>query len=401
MSSGHRAESISPMRLCSIQQLDEGSILGKSIYHANGKLLLGAGFRVTNTMRAKLIERGYTHIYVMEEGTEDVVPEDVISEEVRLQAKAKFSDKIAEIQGQAEFRDITCTKAAELIQKGYLRKINITYDMRSIVDEILKDISAAGAKFLNTVMIKSADTSFIDHAINTTVLAILIGRKYRFSKAELMSLGLGTFLHDIGKIVLEQVKSTDGKTSEELYREHPTFGYLMIRESGDVTPMETQVVNQHHEYQDGSGFPIGLQGQNLPPIKPIVRETKGQIFRLAEICSVANAFDNLSWKPGSDQPVDLDGAVKALILDAEHRYNRDIVQTLLQVVPIYPVGASVKVVDIVDPHLIGYRGVVAKINENHLNKPVIILTRNKFMNKIKPMIIDTSKLSTIELQLVV
>jgi HD-GYP domain-containing protein (c-di-GMP phosphodiesterase class II) len=293
-------------------------------------------------------------------------------------------------------------KAADLLEKGYLRKVNITYDMRLIVEEILKDISASGAKFLNTVMVKTADTAFLDHAINTTVLAILIGRKYRFSKAELMSLALGTFLHDIGKIVIGQIKgSDDPATAKELYREHPTFGYLLIRDSSDVTPMETQVVNQHHERQDGEGFPIGLQGQNLPPIKPVARETKGQIFRLAEICSVANAFDNLAYDHQSGAALDLEGAVKKIILDAEKAFNRDIVQTLLQVVPVYPVGASIKVVDIVDPHLIGYRGVVAKINENHINKPVIILTRNKFMNKIKPIIIDTSRLTTIELQLIV
>ncbi len=390
------------MRLCSIHELEEGAILGRSIYHANGKLLLGAGFRVSDMMKAKLVERGYTHVYVMEEGTEDVVPEDVISEEVRHQARMKLADKITEMKNLSEFRDLSYTKAADLLEKGYLRKVNITYDMRMIVEEILKDISSSGAKFLNTVMVKTADTAFMDHAINTTVLAILIGRKYRFSKAELMSLALGTFLHDIGKIVIEQIKwADDPQNSRDLYREHPTFGYLLIRDSSDVTPMETQVVNQHHERQDGGGFPIGLQGQNLPPIKPIARETKGQIFRLAEICCVANAFDNLAYNPHSGGGVNLEGAVKRIIVDAEKSYNRDIVQTLLQVAPVFPVGASVKVMDIVDPHLIGYRGVVAKINENHINKPVIILTRNKFMNKIKPIIIDTSRLTTIDLQLIV
>lgn len=390
------------MRLCSIHELEEGVILGRSIYHANGKLLLGAGFRVNGLMKAKLVERGYTHIYIMEEGTEDVVPEDVISDEVRHQARMKLADKVTEMKNLSDFRDLSYSKATSLLEKGYLKKVNITYDMRMIVEEILKDISTSGAKFLNTVMVKTADTSFLDHAINTTVLSILIGRKYRFSKAELMSLALGTFLHDIGKIVIEQIKgSEDPKTAKDLYREHPTFGYLLIRDSSDVTPMETQVVNQHHERQDGEGFPIGLQGQNLPPIKPIARETKGQIFRLAEICCVANAFDNLAYPNRKEGSVDLEGAVKKLILDAEKCYNRDIVQTLLQVVPVYPVGASVKVLDIVDPHLIGYRGVVAKINENHINKPVIILTRNKFMNKIKPIIIDTSRLTTVELQLVV
>ncbi len=389
------------MKLCSLQDLSKGAILGKSIYQSNGKLLLGAGYRITDNMRDTLTKRGYSHIYIMEEGTEDVVPEDVISEEVRLQAKAKLSDKIAEIKSQAEFRDMSYTKASDLIKKGYLKKVNITYDMRIIVEDILKEISTAGAKFLNTMMIKSTQTNFVDHAVNTTVIAILIGRKYRFSKIELSSLALGAFLHDIGKIVLEQITGANGKTAAELYREHPTFGYLMIRDSPEVTPMETQVVNQHHEYQDGSGFPIGLQGQNLPPIKPVARETKGQIFRLAEICCVANAFDNLAYDPFRVNSIDLENAVKKMILNSEKMYNRDIVQTLLQVTPIYPVGASIKITDIVDPHLIGYRGVVARLNEEHLNKPVIILTRNKFLKKIKPVIIDTSKLSSIELQLII
>lgn len=343
------------MRLCSVHEFEDEAILGRSIYQINGKLLLGAGFRINQMMKEKLVERGYTHVYVMEEGTEDVMPEDVISDEIRMQARAKLSDKIFEIKNQAEFRDLSSTKATELIQKGYLRKVNITYDMRLIVEEIMKDISAAGAKFLNTVMIKSVDTYFLDHAINTTVLAILIGRKYRFSKTELMSLALGTFLHDIGKIVIEQIKdSDDPNTAQTLYREHPTFGYLLIRDSADVTPMETQIVNQHHEYQDGSGFPIGLQGQNLPPIKPISREGKGQIFRFAEICCVANAFENLAYNPKKKESINLDQAVKMMIIDSGKRFNRDVVQTLLQVVPVFPVGATVKVLDIVDPHLITF-----------------------------------------------
>jgi HD-GYP domain-containing protein (c-di-GMP phosphodiesterase class II) len=377
-------------------------VLGKSIYQANGNLLLGAGFKINLAMRAKLIERGYTHIYIMEEGTEEVTPEDVISEEVRLQARAKLADKVFEIKNQSEFHEMSSKKAVKLIESGYLQKVNITYDMRLIVEEILKDISAAGAKFLNTVMVKSLDTYFLDHAINTTIISILIGRRYRFNKSELTSLALGSFLHDIGKVVIEQIKgSNDPRTAKMLYPEHPTYGYLVIRDSSDVTPMETQIVNQHHEYQDGSGFPIGLKGQNLPPVKPIARESKGQIFRLAEICCVANAFENFVYNPKEKKPLNLDQAIKKIILDSGTKYNREVVQTLLQVVPVYPVGATVKIVDIVDPHLIGYRGVVAKINENHINRPVIILTRNKFNNKIKSIIIDTSKLSTAELQLIV
>ena len=390
------------MRLCSIKELDETMVLGKSIYHSNGKLLLGAGYRITPVIKDKLIERGYTHVYIMEEGSENVVPEDIISDEIRLQAKAKLADKMTEIKNQSQFKYVSRSKALKLIKEGYLKKVNITYDIRKVLEDVLNDISATASLFMNTVMIKSTDNYFLDHALNVTVLSILIGKKYRFDHNELMSLALGAYLHDIGKVIIENIKDSDkpGK-ADELYKEHPTFGYLLLHHSSNVSPMETQIVNQHHEYQNGSGFPIGLKGENMPPIKRMVRETKGQIFRMAEICCVADAFDNLAYNPLDKEQKSPDQAIKQIIMDSGTLYNSDVLQTMLKVVPFYPVGAYIKVIDIVDPSLVGSRGVVAKINENNINKPVIIITKNRFLKKIPPVIIDTSKFTHVELQLIV
>ena len=88
-------------------------------------------------------------------------------------------------------------------------------------------------------------------------------------------------------------------------------------------------------------------------------------------------------------------------MNSGKNYNKHIVQTLLKVVPHYPVGVYIRVVNIVDPHLIGYRGVVAKINPDNINKPVIILTKDKFLKKIKPMVIDTSKFTHVDLEILV
>ncbi len=390
------------MRLCPLRELEHNMVLGKSIYLPNGKLLLGAGFHITSDFKMRLKERGYTHIYIMEEGTEDVVPEDIISQEVAFQAKSKLADKVSQIKSQINFQDVTCDKAKQLIEDGYLKKINITYDMTNIVKEILKDISAAGSQLMNSTLFKTADSYFLDHALNVTVLAIFIGRRLRFSHKELMSLGLGCFLHDIGKTVLEQLKDSDNpKKADELYREHPTFGYLMLRNSPEITPLETQIVNQHHEQQDGKGYPIGLKGENLPPLKTVVRKTKGYIFRFAEICCVADAFDKMVFNPNEKLQRNPDQAIKHLIVNSGKVFNSEVVQTLLSVVPFYPVGTSIKIMDIVDPNLIGYHGVVAKINEKNINKPVIILTKNRFLKKIKPIIIDTSKFTTVDLKLIV
>ncbi len=377
-------------------------ILGKSIYQLNGKLLLGAGFRISQQMKAKLIERGYTHVYIHEEGTEEVEPEEIVSEQVGFEARSQLAGKIFDIQNQKDFKNASAAKVSDMLDDGSLRDTNITGDMRRIVEEILKDISAAGAKVLNTVMIKTADTMFLDHALNTAVLSIMIGRRYRFSQKELLSLGLGAFLHDIGKIVIQQMnKNTDPAKSKELYKEHSTYGYMILNNQPGVSPLETQIVNQHHEQQNGKGFPTGLKGQNLPPTKSVDRVTKGHIFRLAEVVSVANAFDNLSFNPNDREENDPIQAVKEIILKAGTVYNKDIVKMLLTVVPYYPVGATIKVIDILDPALIGYIGVVAKLHNENINKPTIILTQNRFKKKIKPIVIDTMKLKKVVLKLVV
>ncbi len=391
------------MRLCAVKELEDGMILGKSLYEAKGKLMLSAGYRITSSMKNKLLSRKYTHVYILEEGTEEVVPEDIISDEVKLSAKSRLSSKVEEIERQTDFKEVSVYKAKELIEKGYLKKINITYTMRSIIEEILKDISSAGANYMNMVMVKSEEYYFLDHAVNTAVLSIIIGKKYGFAREELKSLALGVFLHDIGKVVLNQLRDSKNKTKvTELYKEHPTFGYLLLTNSGSsISPIEAQIVNQHHELQDGSGFPIGLTGQNQPPVKLGRSDSNVHIYRLAEICCVVNSFDNLVFNPLKHKQLSQDKAIEKIIMDSGVKYNSHIVQTFLKIVPFYPVGVYVKVIDIVDPHLTGYRGVVAKINENDINKPVIILTKDKFSKKIKPMVIDTSKLNNVDLELLI
>ena len=94
-------------------------------------------------------------------------------------------------------------------------------------------------------------------------------------------------------------------------------------------------------------------------------------------------------------------ALKQMILDSGKLYNKSIVQALLKVVPYYPIGIAVKVNNIIDPLLIGYQGVVAKINEQNINRPIIVLIKDKFNKKIKPIVLDTSKLRNIDLEVMI
>ena len=278
-------------------------------------------------------------------------------------------------------------------------KCNIITNTSRLNNEIIKEISITGVKYMNTIMIKTKDSFFYDHALNTTVLTILIGKKFRFVKQEIASLAMGAFLHDIGKIIIEQMESGEkGKKDKALYKEHPTFGYLILQNDSSISPLVLQTVNQHHEQQDGKGFPIGLSGDNIPPVKSDVPR-KGKIFRFAEICSVAEGYDRKLLNPVNGEkntPLDV---IKEMIEKATTVYNKSIVEVLSQIIPVFPVGSFVKITNIADPLLIGCYGVVAKINEEDLKRPTIIVTADKYRKKSKPIIIDTTRLTRVEMKL--
>ncbi len=389
------------MRLCSVEKLEDGILLGKSIYDVDGRLLLKEGSAISSAMNSRIKKRGYNYIYIMEEGTEEANPQDVVSDQIRLMANMKLSDKTEQIRKAAKFGDMSYDKAVKLIEDGHLKKINFGADIKDVVGEIIKDVTSTGAKSLNTLMLKSHDTYYMDHAINTSILATIIAKKYRLKADIINALALGTFLHDIGKTISEQLDDpgSTGKT-KELYRKHPKFGYDLLSSSSDMSPMVTQIVFQHHEHQNGCGFPSGLSGDNISPVVSQGRVTKGRIFRLAEICCVANAYDKMVLNPNSDVQMDPQDVIKRLIVGSGTKYNKDIVKTLLLVVPSFQTGVYVKVMEASDVSIVYSSGVVVNVNEEDHEKPVIIINKNKFNKKVKPHMVDTSELKHIQLKII-
>ena len=390
------------MRLIPVDEIQTGMVLGMSIYEKDDRLLLGAGFRLNSSFMQKLAEKDLSYIYIMEEGTEEVVPEDIISNEVKLQASSMLDDKAKKVEKKLMFQDLSKDKFEELITTGYLKNIDITVDMKGVVEEILKDISSSGSNILSTLMLKSKKMYNMDHAINCTVLSILIGKRYGLTRDELLDLALGTLLHDFGKTVLEKLKSSrNANLADELLKEHPMYGYLLVRNTKSASPIVSQIIRQHHENQDGTGYPAKLRGQNLPPTKSMVRETKGNIYRLAEICSVVDAYDNLLMNPLDKEKRTPYEVMKYLISKTVTIYNKEIVKSLLRIIPMYPIGTKVKITSFFDPAYIGYSGVVAEINNDKISKPIIILLHDRYNKKISPLRIDTSKLKNIEFKLLV
>lgn len=115
--------------------------------------------------------------------------------------------------------------------------------------------------------IDAKDNYTSDHSERVGALAQAIGRRLGLSRERLQALEWAGLLHDVGKIgVPEHILNKPGKlTAEELLimRRHPRAGYEMLRPVSEFENVLGAVLH-HHENHDGSGYPDGLSGEEIP-----------------------------------------------------------------------------------------------------------------------------------------
>jgi len=121
--------------------------------------------------------------------------------------------------------------------------------------------------------IDSKDTYTRGHSQRVGDLSVEIGRELGFSERQLRQLQYGGILHDIGKIGIAESILRKGSqlTAEEMQimRSHPALGEAIIEPVGFLMPIRAAARN-HHERWDGTGYPDGLKGEEIPLVARIV-----------------------------------------------------------------------------------------------------------------------------------
>ncbi len=134
-----------------------------------------------------------------------------------------------------------------------------------------------------TAALETRDSETHGHSERVVTYSLRLGREYGLSSEDMKSLEFGALLHDIGKIgVPDSILRKPAKLTEEEWvrmREHPVHGQQILR-GIEFLQGAARVVAQHHEQWDGSGYPLGLRGE--------------EIDICARIFSVADAFDAIT-----------------------------------------------------------------------------------------------------------
>jgi putative nucleotidyltransferase with HDIG domain len=150
-------------------------------------------------------------------------------------------------------------------------KAGIAVDNARLYDDLRSLFYNTVETLIRTLQARDPYTS--GHSTRVSRYCLLTAEKLGLSTKEKHQLYLASMLHDIGKIgVPDDLLLHPGKLSTEdmeKIREHPDLGASMIQMLGEMNPI-VPLIRHHHEAYDGSGYPDGLEGEEIPLISRIV-----------------------------------------------------------------------------------------------------------------------------------
>ncbi|HLE86082.1 MAG TPA: HD-GYP domain-containing protein [Candidatus Brocadiaceae bacterium] len=393
------------MRRMHIQNVTPGMVLGKAIYGDNYEVLLNKGVVLIEDYINRLKNRGFIKVYIDDEETADVVIKDPISDKIRIMATKDIlktyeltQSAIVNIEAEtteAVIKSINTPKIKNAFQESQPFK-QMCKDINSFVDELMNENILSG---LNSI--RSFDNYTFEHSVDTAVLSIIIAKRLFLNKDKLRQIAIGEFLHDIGKIFIdEKIINKPGKLTAEEYeqvKQHTTYGYELLKDIDNIGEASRHIPYQHHERQDGKGYPRCLRGNNKIDDGSVGYAEQDKMIMIAEIAAIADVYDACI----SDRPyrkgLSPDFVYELIKNGSGTQFNRELVDCFLGVMPKYPVGSEVRIKNGIYKD---FTGVVMSLNIQQLSKPKVKLLCDAKKNKIKPFEIDLSSDSTMDMECV-
>ncbi|NMB95512.1 MAG: HD-GYP domain-containing protein [Clostridiaceae bacterium] len=301
------------MRYVRIENLKEGMVNCKPLFGKNNEILLNSGVIIRESYISKLKELGYHGIYIEDSISEGITPTVLIDDNLRIE----------------------CVKSVrEVYDKFSSNKVlneEVIEDLKTCVDEIINSVLSNKELLINVIDLKGYDDYTYSHSVNVAVLSIATGIKLNHSKNVLYRLGMAAFMHDIGKIfVPKEIINKCGKlTNDEfaLVKRHPLKGYELLKRGGNFPHYSCIGILHHHEKYNGTGYPIGLSGED--------------ISLLGRIITISDVYDALTSDRPYREALFPSESVEYIMGGSGTLFDPDITSAFVRIIAPYPVGTCV------------------------------------------------------------
>ncbi len=197
-----------------------------------------------------------------------------------------------------------------------MKKAALAIENMALYESMVSNFYGILRSLVNALEAKDLYTG--KHSERVTHYAHKIARKMGCGAEEMEALRTVGYLHDIGKIgIADSILNKPSALTREEYeivRRHPEIGESIVSELG-LSPQERAIIRHHHERWDGSGYPDGLRGEDIPV--------------LARIVMVADAFDAMTSQRAYRKAMSRSAALDELKRNSGRQFDRDVVNAFL------------------------------------------------------------------------
>lgn len=256
------------------------------------------------------------------------------------------------------FNYTVSTSALDIIEKFLQGSNKFTFaSLMKIIEDIVSGLTEGKIITQNLTNLCSTDIYTYAHSVDVCMLSVSIGYMLDYSKSKLVSLGCGSLLHDIGKTEIPiNLLNKPGKLTEDEFNEikrHPKLGYDMAKKIEEIPSKESlNIILNHHEKFDGTGYPRGLRGN--------------QISEMDVICSLADVYNAVTTDRSYRKALPPHEAYEMIMASGGGMYKYDVVTAFLKLVKPYPIGSAVKLSN-------GLSGIVTDIKNDLVFRPEVML----------------------------
>ncbi len=197
-----------------------------------------------------------------------------------------------------------------------MKKAALAIENMALYESMISNFYGILRSLVNALEAKDRYTG--KHSERVTRYAYLIAQEMGCEVGQVEALRTVGHLHDIGKIGIADsiLNKPTALTQEEyeLVRKHPVIGESIVSELG-LSPEERAIIRHHHERWDGTGYPDGLSGHEIP--------------LLARIVMVADAFDAMTSKRAYRAAMSKSAALDELRQNGGRQFDREVVSAFI------------------------------------------------------------------------
>lgn len=229
------------------------------------------------------------------------------------------------------FQDLTVAMQKVFKDLRNNRDINLI-ETQTAAKEMVASVIRNPDAFVWLARVKEKDTYSYEHSIRAAILAAVFGRHLGLPPITMQNLCMGVLLSEVGMAKIDtEILQKKGKLTPEEYsqvQKHVEYGAEILSHTPGISEQVIQVVWNHHERHNGSGYPRQLRGQQIHP--------------LGKIAGIVDCYDAMTSPRNHARLVSTSEAMSNLYKMRNREFQSELVEQFIQAIGLYPTGTLVQ-----------------------------------------------------------